>query len=143
MVVSEKDAKKRAEEDAKKKSIDDDSTTVKKNDSTNGKPKLEQELSEEDAALKENLELMVMRASDPKTGVAKLALETMRREIRTATSSMTSVPKPLKFLRPHLQTLKDVYEKMKDKENKFLLADIVSLLAMTNANVSGEVPESL
>jgi 26S proteasome regulatory subunit N1 len=85
MVVSEKDAKKRAEEDAKKKSIDDDSTTVKKNDSTNGKPKLEQELSEEDAALKENLELMVMRASDPKTGVAKLALETMRREIRTAT----------------------------------------------------------
>jgi hypothetical protein len=43
------------------------------------------EMSEEDAALKENLELMVMRASDPQEGVAKLALETMRREIRTAT----------------------------------------------------------
>jgi len=43
------------------------------------------ELSEEDAALKENLELMVMRASDPKAAVAKLALETMRSEIRTAT----------------------------------------------------------
>ena len=52
----------------------------------NGKDKKnEVELSEEDAALKENLELMVMRASDPKAGVAKLALETMRREIRTAT----------------------------------------------------------
>jgi len=52
--------------------------------------KTEVELSEEDAALKENLELMVMRASDPKAGVAKLALETMRREIRTATRCVST-----------------------------------------------------
>ena len=56
---------------------------------------------------------------------------------------MTSVPKPLKFLRPHLQTLKDVYEKLKAGENKLLLADIISLLSMTNASVAGEIPESL
>lgn len=56
---------------------------------------------------------------------------------------MTSVPKPLKFLRPHLQTLKDVYEKFKPGENKLLLADIISLLSMTNAPVEGEIPESL
>jgi len=56
---------------------------------------------------------------------------------------MTSVPKPLKFLRPHMQSLKVVYEKMKDTDNKLLLADIISLLAMTNAHVPGEVPESL
>ena len=45
----------------------------------------EVELSEEDMALKENLELMVVRSADPKAGVAKLAMETMRSEIKSAT----------------------------------------------------------
>jgi 26S proteasome regulatory subunit N1 len=50
---------------------------------------------------------------------------------------MTSVPKPLKFLRPHLQTLKDTYAKMKKPiENK-------TLLAMTDAPVENVMPESL
>jgi 26S proteasome regulatory subunit N1 len=31
---------------------------------------------------------------------------------------MTSVPKPLKFLRPHYAKLKDIYEAMADGENK-------------------------
>lgn len=48
-------------------------------------PKKEVELSEEDLAIKEGLELMVTRASDPEPGVVKLALEGMRNEIRTAT----------------------------------------------------------
>ena len=57
---------------------------------------------------------------------------------------MTSVPKPLKFLRPHLQTLKDTFAKMKKPaENKKLLADIISLLAMTDAPVENVMPESL
>ena len=57
---------------------------------------------------------------------------------------MTSVPKPLKFLRPHLQTLKDTFAKMKKpEENKKLLADIISLLAMTDAPVENVMPESL
>lgn len=37
-----------------------------------------------------------------------------RQEIRTATSSMTSVPKPLKFLRPHYGTLKEYFGKMSE-----------------------------
>lgn len=48
--------------------------------------KKEVELSEEDLALKENLELMVTRSADPLAGVAKLAMETMRSSIKTATS---------------------------------------------------------
>ena len=48
--------------------------------------KKEVELSEEDLALKENLELMVTRSADPQAGVAKLAMETMRSSIKTATS---------------------------------------------------------
>jgi hypothetical protein len=44
-----------------------------------------------------------------------------RQEIRTSTSSMTSVPKPLKFLRPHYGTLKAYYETMAESELKVLL----------------------
>jgi len=56
---------------------------------------------------------------------------------------MTSVPKPLKFLRPHLQTLKETFDKLAEGENKKLLADIISLLAMTNGPLEGVMPESL
>ena len=56
---------------------------------------------------------------------------------------MTSVPAPLKFLRPHLQTLKETYAKLAEGDNKRLLADIISLLAMTDAPVDNVMPESL
>eukprot|EP00965_Chrysotila_dentata_P105542 3485817-Pleurochrysis_carterae.AAC.1 len=41
------------------------------------------------------------RCSDPEPELRKAALNSMISEIRTSTSSMTSVPKPLKFLRTH------------------------------------------
>ena len=93
-MVTNKDTVPPSGDDAlKKKGSEDEGKTEKdgKPKPTNGKDKkTEVELSEEDAALKENLELMVMRASDPKAGVAKLALETMRSEIRTATRYVTA-----------------------------------------------------
>lgn len=90
------------------------------------------ELSEEDRALKEKLQLMVERAQDADVGVQKLALETIRSEIRSATSSMTSVPKPLKFLRPHFPLLREYYANtLTDGPNKVFLADVLSVLAMT------------
>lgn len=46
------------------------------------------------------------------------ALEELRRQIRSSTTSMTSVPKPLKFLRPHYGKLKEIYEGMAPGENK-------------------------
>lgn len=99
--------------------------------------KKDEDLSEEDLALKQQLELYVERVQDPDTGLQLVALESMRQEIRTATSSMTSVPKPLKFLRPHYGTLKLHYEKMPDSDTKKLLADILSVLALT-MSVEGE-----
>ncbi|KAM3287194.1 26S proteasome non-ATPase regulatory subunit 2 A isoform X1 [Capsicum chacoense] len=93
--------------------------------------KKDEDLSEEDLALKQQLELYVERVQDADPGLQKVALESMRQEIRTATSSMTSVPKPLKFLRPHYGTLKGFYEKMPDSDLKTLLADILSVLALT------------
>ncbi|XP_059659806.1 26S proteasome non-ATPase regulatory subunit 2 homolog A [Cornus florida] len=94
--------------------------------------KKEDDLSEEDLALKQQLELYVERVQDSDPGLQKMALESMRQEIRTSTSSMTSVPKPLKFLRPHYGTLKAYYEMMAaDSDLKKLLADILSVLALT------------
>ncbi|XWS39426.1 hypothetical protein CRYUN_Cryun18bG0053500 [Craigia yunnanensis] len=91
----------------------------------------EEDLSEEDLALKQQLELYVERVQDPDPGLQKVALESMRQEIRTSTSSMTSVPKPLKFLRPHYGTLKAFYETMPELDLKKYLADILSVLALT------------
>ena len=48
----------------------------------------------------------------------KPALEALRSQIRASTSSMTSVPKPLKYLRPHFATLKEIYVEWGDGENK-------------------------
>jgi len=59
------------------------------------------------------------------------ALESLRTLIRASTTSMTSVPKPLKFLRPHFDTLKEVFEKIQEPKTKQFSADVVSVLAMT------------
>lgn len=44
---------------------------------------------------------------------------------------MTSVPKPLKFMKPHYATMKQVYDKIKEEDVKKECADIISVLAMT------------
>ncbi|KAJ6289675.1 hypothetical protein OIU78_025573 [Salix suchowensis] len=93
--------------------------------------KKDEDLSEEDLALKQQLELYVERVQDPEPGIQKLALESLRQEIRSSTSSMTSVPKPLKFLRAHYGALKAHYEKMAESDLKKYLADILSVLALT------------
>jgi len=100
---------------------------------TDSKKKVEEpELTEEDKALQDELNLLVDRLEEPKVELHKPALEQMRTHIRSSTSSMTSVPKPLKFLRPHFERLKAVYEKMTVEENRRFCADVVSVLAMTN-----------
>ncbi len=60
------------------------------------------------------------------------SLEIMRTLICAATTSMTSVPKPLKFLRPHYASLKQIVDKIEEPKAKSLCADIISVLAMTN-----------
>ncbi|PNX80223.1 26S proteasome non-ATPase regulatory subunit 2 1a-like protein, partial [Trifolium pratense] len=92
-----------------------------------------EDLSDEDLALKEQLQLYVERVQDSDPQLQKLALQNIRHEIRNSTSSMTSVPKPLKFLRPHYVTLKTYYEQtmMAESDVKEYLADILSVLAMS------------
>ncbi|KAL9458257.1 hypothetical protein AB3S75_007176 [Citrus x aurantiifolia] len=110
---------------------DEASVKVPAKDPKKKDDKKDEDLSEEDLALKQQLELYVERVQDPDPGLQKVALESMRTEIRTSTSSMTSVPKPLKFLRPHYGTLKAYYETMPDSDLKKYMADILSVLALT------------
>ena len=85
--------------------------------------------SEEDIQKKEELELLVTRTQDADEGIARVALETLKTEIKSATSSMTAVPKPLKFLRPHYDLLKSVYEKLPEGDNKVPLSLCSALCA--------------
>lgn len=107
------------------------------------KQQAEDSLSEEDKELKERLETCVTTVTneekdkDVTSGIRGKALDMIVTELRTATSSMTSVPKPLKFLRPHFSSLKTAYEELKDVtdndtiELRARLADVLSVLAMT------------
>lgn len=61
-------------------------------------------------------ELIIVQESDET--LYRPALETLRTLIRSSTTSMTSVPKPLKFLRPHFDSLKGVYDKISNAETK-------------------------
>jgi 26S proteasome regulatory subunit N1 len=113
--------------------ITENSNTADKKVEKDKKDKAE-ELSEEDAALKEGLELAVQRLMEDEVPLHKPALLHLSNEIKSATSSMTSVPKPLKFLRPHYESLKVVYNRWEEThEMKPLLADVLSVLAMTMA----------
>ncbi|KAK8714824.1 hypothetical protein V6N13_042171 [Hibiscus sabdariffa] len=87
--------------------------------------------SEEDLDLKKQLELYVERIQDPNPELQRAALESMRQEILTSTSSMAYVAKPLKFLRPHYGILKDFFETLPDSDFKKRLADVLSALALT------------
>ncbi|KAI7223194.1 26S proteasome regulatory subunit [Hortaea werneckii] len=91
----------------------------------------EEELSEEDQKLKEELDMLVERLTENDKSLYKPALEAIKTNIKTSTSSMTAVPKPLKFLRPHYEKLCETYEKWPDSEEKRSLADTLSVLGMT------------
>lgn len=114
-------------------------------------------MSEEDRELKERLDTCVMTLINSEKEVAVTvpirlkALDVIVNELRTATSSMTSVPKPLKFLRPHFAVLKDLYTDIQ-KENfpnendrlelRARLADVLAVLAMTLGKPEGELDPS-
>ena len=78
--------------------------------------------------------MLVERLKEPKLDLYKPTLEALRKLIRESTSSMTSVPKPLKFLRPHYPDLVALFDKWAESETKRFFADILSLLGMSYAD---------
>ncbi|KAI1436629.1 armadillo-type protein [Xylaria sp. CBS 124048] len=95
------------------------------------KVRIEEELSEEDQQLKGELEMLVERLMEPDTSLYEPALEAMKNLIKTSTSSVTAVPKPLKFLRPHYRPLTMTFETWPEGDDKASLADVLSVIGMT------------
>ncbi len=121
------------------------------NDGKKGKKEQEEvELSEEDQKLKEELELYVERVRDKDTNIAKIALDNLQEKIRSSTSTMTAVPKPLKFLLPHCSLLlkhyDDVLAVQRSSNEKFVqnFADLLSVIVMVlpGTKVVKEVKEA-
>lgn len=79
----------------------------------------------------EELDMLMERLTEPNQDLYQQALVQMSNLIKASTTSMTSVPKPLKFLRRHFPALKEIYEKITDPETKQFCAEVVSVLAMT------------
>ncbi|KAF2834423.1 26S proteasome non-ATPase-like protein regulatory subunit 2 [Patellaria atrata CBS 101060] len=94
----------------------------------------EEELNEEDQQLKNELEMLVERLTESDASLYKPALEAITNFIKTSTSSMTAVPKPLKFLRPHYEKLEKAYESWTEGDDKASLADTLSVLGMTHSD---------
>ncbi|KAK4193741.1 armadillo-type protein [Podospora australis] len=93
--------------------------------------KAEEELSEEDQQLKSELDMLVERLTESDASLYKPAIEAMKTFIKTSTSSMTAVPKPLKFLRPHYETMTKLYDEWPAGDDKNSLADVLSVIGMT------------
>ncbi|KAL4887494.1 armadillo-type protein [Aspergillus karnatakaensis] len=111
-----------------KKDKPEEKTQVNGKDKDDGPE--EEELSEEDQQLKSELEMLVERLKEPDTSLYVPALDAIKNFIKTSTSSMTAVPKPLKFLRPHYDDLAALYDKWSGSV-KDSLADMLSVLGMT------------
>lgn len=112
-----------------------DSTPVTSKDDKK-KQKDEEELNEEDQHLKDQLEMLVERLNEPGhlEELYSGYLDSLKSFIKESTTSMTAVPKPLKFLMPHYPLLTELYDKWKGGKSEALvvqLADILSVLAMT------------
>ena len=103
--------------ESKEKKADEKLKKLKKSE----KELKEESMSEEDKELKERLETCVSTVTNDKNEadvtipIRLTALDVIVNELRTATASMTSVPKPLKFLRPHFPSLRTLYLSLEQK----------------------------
>lgn len=123
-------------EDPKKE--EDQSPDYKKHPKIDTNTGKENEESEEDKLLREKLETTARKLIDSKKNNVKLfhrAVDVLTKEIQSATGSMTSVPKPLKYLRLFYVELKEFYSKVEglDSELTIKLSDLMAVLAMTMA----------
>jgi 26S proteasome regulatory subunit N1 len=104
-------------------------TNDKKDEKKEDEP---EELSEEDQRLKDSLEGLVNQLSDSNATTVNNTIVAIGKEIKEATTSMTSVPKPLKFLRPMYPKVKAAYDTVPSSSQKEL-ADVISVLATVSA----------
>ena len=91
------------------------------------------DLSAEDEEKRPMLESCLESLRSPKGQDIKEGLVRLRDAIQEATSSMTAIPVPLKFLAPHYEEMKLIFSRMKAGNNKKMFADIMSVIGMTDS----------
>lgn len=105
---------------------------------TDKKGVAEEELSEEDQELLSNLERHVEKLEDASSSDQTHieSLNSLHTTIKTSTSSMTSVPKPLKYLGRFFVRIEGIYKSWESASpKKTLLADVLSILGMSCGKV--------
>lgn len=80
---------------------------------------------------------MVTALYDQDVEIRLQSIQMIKSEITSSTSSMTSIPKPLKFLRLHYEALKDYETKLADSDRfKPSLRDLLAVLVMVTPNTT-------
>lgn len=82
---------------------------------------------------------MVAALYDKDPEIRQNAYNMIRTELSTSTSSMTSIPRPLKFLRLHYDELKEYVAKLngqQDQDFKHSLIDLLAVLVMVAPNAT-------
>ncbi len=54
------------------------------------------------------------RLADKEPELARTAIESLKTEVRSSTSSMTGIPRPFKFLKPHYERIKQAFANCPD-----------------------------
>jgi 26S proteasome regulatory subunit N1 len=85
--------------------------------------------------LKDNLGIWVENIKSDDLTIKEEAVSKIFFEVISATSSMTSIPKPMKFLVAHYPTLVEEYEKTQQSKTKVLLNELAIFLRFTGAFV--------
>ena len=89
------------------------------------------DLSDEDQRIKDEVSLLVTRSQDEDSGIAVTAIQSLAEMLRTATGTVASIPKPLKYIRPFFQELLAHAERIHTKPHAKQLYDVLALIAMT------------
>ena len=87
--------------------------------------------------MKDKLELCVERLGDRLAGIRENAMKLLKDEISSATSSITSVPKPLKFLNGSYTKLKQQHANCTDPTFKVSpqIASLTKLFVLIETNL--------
>lgn len=67
-----------------------------------------------------------------------ISLSQLRLLMQTSTTSMTSVPKPLKYLKNSYNDMKNAHKKIQRKDLKRQFAEVLSVLSMAGAPPSSK-----
>lgn len=92
--------------------------------------KTDKELNEEELEYKKNIDDMITGLFDSDHTLQMNAYNLIKQEIITSTGTMTSIPKPLKFLKPHFEKVKEEYLKEENPTRKHLLGNLLCILVL-------------